>query len=307
MISISGFAIPLLQNTVHPLLVATTDLPLVAIDVKLAPYLAQFRVEMRMIAASLERAVSRRVAWSAFPWATRLVMRVSELLVVSIAVELAMTLPMALYFHRITVLALPVNMLILPLLMVLMPVALLTLLILLAWPAASIAPGAITAALLHIGVGLVRVFGSFALGDFRVPAPLLWRSIAFCLLLAFGIVLARRANLSGTRWQGHCAWAVLLLAAVAAVAPRSVQHPRHALLVEAIDVGQGDSLLLITPDGKTMLVDGGGFGGGPQQVSQDFDIGEEVVSTTLWSRGIRHLDVVALSHAHSDHMGGAVK
>ena len=53
-----------------------------------------------------------------------------------------------------------------------------------------------------------------------------------------------------------------------------------------------------------MLVDGGGFGGGPRQAPQEFDIGEEVVSPALWSRGIRHLDVVALSHAHSDHMGG---
>jgi competence protein ComEC len=69
-------------------------------------------------------------------------------------------------------------------------------------------------------------------------------------------------------------------------------------------VGQGDSLLLITPDGKTLLVDGGGFGGGPRQTTQEFDIGEEVVSPALWARGIRHLDAVALSHAHSDHMGG---
>jgi competence protein ComEC len=53
-----------------------------------------------------------------------------------------------------------------------------------------------------------------------------------------------------------------------------------------------------------MLVDGGGIGGGPRQAAQDFDIGEEVVSPVLWSRGIRHLDVVAVSHAHSDHMGG---
>jgi competence protein ComEC len=100
------------------------------------------------------------------------------------------------------------------------------------------------------------------------------------------------------------AWAALLLAAFAAVAPRPIQHPDNALLVEAIDVGQGDSLLLITPDGKTLLVDGGGFGGGPRQAPQEFDIGEEVVSHALWSRGIRHLDAVALSHAHSDHMGG---
>ena len=96
----------------------------------------------------------------------------------------------------------------------------------------------------------------------------------------------------------------MIAAAVVVVLPRAIDHPHDALLVEAIDVGQGDSLLLITPDGKTMLVDGGGFGGGPRQAAQDFDIGEEVVSPVLWSRGIRHLDVVALSHAHSDHMGG---
>ena len=38
--------------------------------------------------------------------------------------------------------------------------------------------------------------------------------------------------------------------------------------------------------------------------TDDVDIGEEVVSQVLWSRGIRRLDAVALSHAHSDHMGG---
>jgi competence protein ComEC len=96
----------------------------------------------------------------------------------------------------------------------------------------------------------------------------------------------------------------LLLAAVVAVLPRPVDHPRDALLVEAIDVGQGDSILLIAPDGKTLLVDGGGHGGGPRQAPQDFDIGEEVVSQVLWSRGIRRLDAVVLTHAHSDHMGG---
>ena len=35
-----------------------------------------------------------------------------------------------------------------------------------------------------------------------------------------------------------------------------------------------------------------------------FDIGEEVVSPYLWSRHLRRLDIVALTHAHSDHMGG---
>ena len=303
-IAIGGVAVPVLQDTVHPYLTATSDLSLVAIDVKLPPRLAQFRVEMRIIALALEHAVLRRIGWKFFPWAVRTILRGTEMLLVSIAIELAMTLPMALYFHRITLLALPVNIFILPLMVVLMPAALLTLLTLVAWPAAAVAPAAIVALFLHAGVGLVRLFGSVAWGDFRIPAPLVWQSAVFCLLLSLAIVLARRANVSGARWQRHCSLATLVLAAFTAVALRNVEHPPNALLVEAIDVGQGDSLLLITPDGKTMLVDGGGFGGDPRKARQDFDIGEEVVSPTLWSRGIRHLDVVALSHAHSDHMGG---
>ncbi len=298
-VSIAGVAIPLLAGTVHPYLEATRDLGTIALDVKLPPRIAQFRVILRMIAARLQRAFSARIGWRVFPWTLRFALRLIELITVSCVVELAMTLPMALYFNRITLFALPVNLLILPLLGILLPAALLMLLVLIIWPAAAVAPAAVVAVLMHLSVGLVHLFGSFALGDFRIPAPLLWQSLVFCLLLGAAIVLAR-----GGRWARRAAWAALLLAAIAAIAPRPIDHPHDALLVEAIDVGQGDSLLLITPDGKTLLVDGGGFAGGPHQATPSFDIGEEVVSPALWARGIRHLDAVALSHAHSDHMGG---
>jgi competence protein ComEC len=312
-VSIAGIAAPLLDKSVHPYLVATRDLRTVAIDIKLEPRLAQFRVVLRMIASRLQRAISARMAWRIFPWSIRFSLRCIELLVVSCVVEIAMALPMAIYFHRITVFALPVNIFILPLLGLLMPAALLTLLTLLVWPAAAVVPAMIAALLLHIGVWLVHLFGSRALGDFRIPAPLAWQSAAFFVLLAAAMVLARRRrsplqNDGSPKRQfllsGVGAWAALALAAFVAVLPRPIDHPHNALFFEAIDVGQGDSLLLVTPDGRTLLVDGGGFGGGPRQAPQDFDIGEEVVSPALWARGIRHLDVVALSHAHSDHMGG---
>jgi competence protein ComEC len=298
-VAIGGVATPLLAATIHPYIKSTRQLGLIEIDNKLPPLQAQFRVMLRVFAERIEAVLSRVVAWRIFPWLTRYVLRVGELVVVACVVELAMTLPMAIYFHRITIFALPVNLLIIPLLLVLMPAALVTLLALLAWPAAAEVPAAVTAVVLHFGVGLVHLFGSLALGDFRIPAPLLWQTSVFCLLLAAAIALAR-----GGRWQRRSAWAALVAAAVVSVMPRAVQHPRDALLVEAIDVGQGDSLLLITPDGKTLLVDGGGVGGGPRAMAQEFDIGEQVVSPALWARGIRHLDAVALSHAHSDHMGG---
>jgi competence protein ComEC len=317
-IAIAGVAAPLLQGTIHPYLTATRDLPLVAIDIKLAPRLAEFRLMMRMVAERLERVGNQLIAWRIFPWVVRFAIRFAELIVISCVVELAMTLPMAVYFHRITIFALPVNLLILPLLVVLMPAALLTLLLLVVWPAAAVIPAMVVALVMHFGVGLVRLFGSMALGDFRIPNPLLWQSAVFCVLLGAAIVLAHESLGRGTRWiwrggkwircgtnwMRRNAWAALAIAALAAVMPRAVERPKGAMLMEAIDVGQGDSLLMITPDGKTLLIDGGGFGGGPKQAPQDFDIGEEVVSPALWARGIRHLDVVALSHAHSDHMGG---
>jgi competence protein ComEC len=301
-IAIAGIAAPLLRSTIHPYLAATRDLRLIAIDPKLAPALAQFRVTLRMFAQRLAKALNPFLAWRVFPSAIRFLLRLIELLVVSCVIELVMALPMAIYFHRITLYALPVNLLILPLLFVLIPAALLTLFALAVWPPVALIPAALTALTFHLGFGLVRLFGSFTLGDLRIPAPLFWLAAVSFALLAAAIALAHLGL--ERRWPRHAAWAALLASALVAVAPRPIDRPRGALLVEAIDVGQGDSLLLITPDGKTLLVDGGGFGGGPRQAPQDFDIGEEVVSPALWARGIRHLDAVALTHAHSDHMGG---
>jgi competence protein ComEC len=347
-VAIAGVAAPLLQGTLHPYAAATRDLKLVAIDIKLAPPLAQFRVLMRMVAERLQRAASGTIAWRVFPWSVRFVIRVLELVVISCVVELAMTLPMAIYFHRITIFALPVNLLIVPLLILLMPAALVTLIVLAVWPAAAVVPAMAAALVMHGGVGLVHWFGSMAMGDFRIPGPLAWQEAAYCALGAAAIAMAhlslrwpsfgwfnpietiamhRRGIKTflcrhilrvrfGTpfepfdseeglgRWLRCGAWIALALAALAAVLPRPIDRPHGAMLMEAIDVGQGDSLLLITPDGKTLLIDGGGFGGGPRQAPQDFDIGEEVVSPALWARGIRHLDAVALTHAHSDHISG---
>jgi competence protein ComEC len=306
-VAIAGIAAPLLESSLHPYLGATRDLRLVAIDPSLDPKLAQFRCLLRLAAEAIDPRVEGKpvsrwrtgIAWRVLPWCIRSSIRIVELVIVSVVVEMAMALPMAVYFHRITIFALPVNLFIVPLLAVLVPAALLTLIAALLWPAAAGVAAIFAAIPLHFAVWLVRVFGSLRLGDFRTPSPLLWQSLAFVAFLAAAILLAR-----GGHRQRRAAWAALVVAVFPAVAPRPVDRPRHALLMEAIDVGQGDSLLLITPDGKTLLIDGGGFGGGPRQAPQEFDIGEEVVSPALWARGIRRLDAVALSHAHSDHMGG---
>jgi competence protein ComEC len=64
-------------------------------------------------------------------------------------------------------------------------------------------------------------------------------------------------------------------------------------------VGQGESSLVSFPDGRKMLVDGGGSlrDGG-------MDVGKRLLAPALWSKGVRRLDYVVLSHPHPDHLKG---
>ena len=70
------------------------------------------------------------------------------------------------------------------------------------------------------------------------------------------------------------------------------------LKIYFIDVGQGDSTLIVTPNRKTMLIDGGG-----SREKESFDIGEKVLLPYLLDRGITKLDYVLITHFDSDHVG----
>ncbi|MBP2650737.1 MAG: comEC 2 [Firmicutes bacterium] len=75
-------------------------------------------------------------------------------------------------------------------------------------------------------------------------------------------------------------------------------YPRP-VAVHFIDVGQGDSSLIITPHGYSVLVDCGGSN------NDVFDIGERVVVPYLHHYGVTRVDYLILTHGHQDHAGGA--
>ena len=70
------------------------------------------------------------------------------------------------------------------------------------------------------------------------------------------------------------------------------------LSVHFIDVGQGDATLILTPHGRSILVDAGGSSGG-------YDLGERVIVPYLRHYGVKRLDGLILTHNHEDHAGGA--
>jgi competence protein ComEC len=302
-VAIAGIALPLGEWSFLPYARACRNLDHLWLDTAMHPRLAQFRILLRIWGEHLQPVIGRKakhlpaaiVRWSL--WAL-------ELLLIGFVAELIMLLPMAVYFHRATLFALPANAFSIPLVAVLAPLALITFLLSLisTWLAAI--PAAATAFLLHIITGIIAGIGSTHLADWRIPGPSLF-VIAFAILgWAACCWLVRRS-----RVQAAFAAASLPIIATLILWPEPPLRTSNTLEVTAIDVGQGDSLLLVSPEGRTMLIDAGGPVGRPGSISgsiatTSFDIGEDVVSPYLWSRRIRHLDIVALTHAHSDHMGG---
>lgn len=61
-------------------------------------------------------------------------------------------------------------------------------------------------------------------------------------------------------------------------------------------MGQGDSTLIITPQNKKVLIDGGG--------STDFDVGKNTLLPYLLDRRINKVDYIFISHFDSDHCNG---
>ena len=73
------------------------------------------------------------------------------------------------------------------------------------------------------------------------------------------------------------------------------------LEVHFIDVGQGDSCFIITPNHKTILIDGGG------STSNTFDVGEDTLIPYILDRGYKKIDYIFISHFDQDHSLGCAK
>jgi competence protein ComEC len=291
---IGAFVVPALDATSGPLRRGLESLTDVRRDIRLEPKTAQFRIELRLLAETLRLALcAPELAARLFiSGVARLCLYFWEILVTSFFIQIGLALLMVVYFHRISISGLSANAVVVPVLSAVVPLGFLAI----AFQSLSIA--SLCAWLLSVARWAVRFHARWEPG-WRIPAPPLWLAAFFIIAL-----IAAAARGLPRRYR-VIAWMTAVIALLAIlVHPFAPVLERGRLELSAIDVGQGDSLFLAFPDGKTMLIDAGGIPSFNRPRKSGIDIGEDVVSPYLWSRSIKRLDIVAMTHAHEDHMGG---
>ncbi len=168
-----------------------------------------------------------------------------------------------------------------------------------------------------------RLFSEGGWASFRVPAyenagfafyiiyfvPVLFAAIAISVWQPFSI--KKRPNFVCGRVLVAAVVSLSVLVAVVVFHPFSKAKADGRLHIDFLDVGQGDAALVTFPDGRTMLIDGGGRFEyrAKDDAAEPFErdvrgIGEAVVSEVLWAKGLSRLDAIVATHADADHIEG---
>ena len=198
------------------------------------------------------------------------------------------------YFHRVSVIAVPINLIVEPFLgLWILPVGLISVLFL---------PVSYTLACLILKTGswgldimmnIIRYWSEFSWSSFWSITPN-WFEVGLCYGMIFFFVFALKSR----SWAKKGLLVVLVIGVIDISYWIYETRLNSDLRVTFIDVGQGNAALVQLPGRERLLIDGGGF------ISGTFDTGRMVVAPFLLYSKIHHIDYIVLSHPHPDHLNG---
>src|SRR5690349_7238360 len=224
-----------------------------------SPY--RYRLFKTPLAARLERC---RVQWC--------LRYVFAAVVVSASVQLVLLPLLIVYFHRLSLASLILNIVVSVLLAALTAVALLALLL-------SQLSLTLAAPLIHLADALnwlmvhsVDPFTHFNLASIRVPEYSGWGALVYVLYFVPLLVLVLKKK------PVRLAVAAQLLLILVVILHPFSNRVDDKLRVDFLDVGQGDAAVVTLPDGRVLLIDAGGTTDKHGSNTDRRSIGEAVVS-----------------------------
>lgn len=209
---------------------------------------------------------------------------VTSIISVTIAAQIG-TLPLNLYFfNNLPMAFIFTNILVLPLVTLTLGLIWLYLVIgIWLYPL-----GAVISGLISTLIAIIDKIASVGEGvnlHLALPSPSIFIVLLFYLLVLLYPIIKSKEKLR----IYSLAFLLLLVFYIPALIPDG------DLKITILDVGQGDSIHISTPGGKSILIDGG-----------ESYAGYSVVLPFLKSIGSKGLDLILLTHSHSDHMDGLV-
>lgn len=212
-------------------------------------------------------------------------------LAVTLGAQLAVVPILAYWFNQISLVSITANLVLVPPVAFLTGVGFLGMAFSLFWPSlAAVFFNLLFPGLLFLEKG-AAFFAHLPGAYFYLPRPTFLQITLYFLalfaLLSYARRLSKKANFA------IILIFTLLFLALGIWSQVFIGSAPSELVVTFLDVGEGDATLVQSQEGKIILVDGG----------ESF----EILEKHLASKGIRKVDLLVLSHAHADHVGGLVK
>ena len=146
--------------------------------------------------------------------------------------------------------------------------------------------------LLEILIYTSEIVSKLPLSDMVIITPYLISIIIYYILIFFYKYIPYKKIIKNSKEILIIIFIVILIFSVHNIIPKDLK-------IHFIDVGQGDSTLIITPSNKKILIDGGG-----SESKDGYDVGENILLPYLLDRRINYIDYIIISHADSDHIAG---
>lgn len=227
----------------------------------------------------------------------KVIMNIENMFLVTVSANLAIFPIMIFHFNTLSLMFWLSNLLAGPIMGIIVIVGFLTIFLsIISFPIATIF-SKVLSIFLHLFSEIARICANLPFSKILIPTPSLFFIFTYYFILSF-ILIRKKLNLKIFSKNNKIKVVVILMIIIICTQVNNISSFNN-LKIFFIDVGQGDSMLIVTPKQKTILVDGGG-----NRDKESFDVGKQVLLPYLLDRGITKIDYCLISHFDSDHVGG---